>query len=55
MGRDINFYIMNKEIVKENLYPDLISSDKFTKALKNFLIRRKSICGNEYNIIEIGI
>ncbi len=50
MGRDTNFYIMNKEIVKEKLYPDLISSDKFTETFKNFLIRRKSICGNGYNI-----
>jgi hypothetical protein len=49
MGRDTNFYIMNKEIVKEKLYPDLISSDKFTETFKNFIIRRKSICGNDYN------
>jgi hypothetical protein len=49
MGRDTDFYIMNKEKVREELYPDIISSDKFTESFKNFIIRRKSICGNDYN------
>jgi hypothetical protein len=49
MGRDTDFYILNKEKVREKLYPDIISPDKFTESFKNFIIRRKSICGDEYN------
>lgn len=49
MGRDTNFYIVNKEKVRENLYPDLVSSDKFSESFKKFIIRRKSIFGNDYN------
>lgn len=49
MGRDTYFYIMNKEKVREKLYPELISSDKFTESFKEFIRRRKSIHGNAYN------
>lgn len=49
MGRDTDFYIMNKEKVREKLYPDIISSDKFTESFKDFIIRRNSIFGNDYN------
>lgn len=49
MGRDTWFYILNKEKVREKLYPDMISPDKFAESFKNFTKRRKSICGNDYN------
>lgn len=49
MGRDTDFFILHKEIAKVELYPNLIS-DQFTESFKEFLIRRKKICDDDYNV-----
>jgi|GEM_PF-5558132 len=50
MGRDTNFFILHKEIAKAELYPVLISSDQFAESFKEFLIRRKTICDDDYDV-----
>lgn len=49
MGRDTDFFILHKEIAKAELYPNLIS-DQFTESFKEFLVRRKTICDDDYNV-----
>ena len=50
MGRDTDFFILHKEIARTELYPVLISSDSFTESFKEFLIRRKTICDDDYDV-----
>ncbi|AXB58125.1 hypothetical protein [Flavobacterium fluviale] len=49
MGRNTDFFILHKEIARAELYP-VISSDRFAESFKEFLIRRKKICDDDYDV-----